>query len=216
MSAKKKKDDIVGSLQNDTEKESLEEPNGKEDDKVGKDQPLPEQLKAAQAKADENYDRVLRITAEFENFKKRAEREMHEFRKYANESLMKEVLPVVDNLERALAADYDDNQETVKGLRDGIEMTLKGLLDTLERFGVVAIDALGKPFDPNFHQAVSQEETDRYPDNAVSQELQKGYLINDRLLRPAMVIVSKFPASREVSSEKGGSEGATKVKVTVH
>jgi molecular chaperone GrpE len=141
---------------------------------------------------------------------------MSDFKKYANESLMKEVLPVVDNLERALAAPFDETQAAVKGLRDGVEMTLKGLLDTLDRFGVVAIDALGKPFDPNYHQAVSQEASDQYDDDTVCQELQKGYILNDRLLRPSMVIVSKRPANGEKDPETESMEKGKKINITVH
>lgn len=177
--------------------------------------PLSEPLRKAENEASENYDRFLRLSAEFENFKKRAEREMSEFRKFANESLLREVLPVIDNLERALSAECDENEKAVKCLRDGIEMTLKGLLDTLEKFGVVVIEALGKPFDPHFHQAVSQQESDTFSDNAVCQELQKGYLLNDRLLRPAMVIVAKNSRSQEATPADKGGGSSKKVKVTI-
>jgi molecular chaperone GrpE len=159
---------------------------------------LREQLKAAEAKAEENYDRLMRVTADFENYKKRMDREMNDFRKFANESLVKEILPIVDNLERALAAQDENDQGGTEGLRQGVEMTLKGLLDTLKKFGVVAVDAVEKPFDPKFHQAVSQEETDKYPENTVCHELQKGYMLHDRLLRPAMVVVSKRPQAANV------------------
>jgi molecular chaperone GrpE len=192
---------------------------------------FPERLAAAESKSDENYERLLRLTAEFENYKKRVEREMNDFRKFANESLMKEILPVVDNLERALAIECKHDDDAFKGLKEGVEMTLKGLTDSLEKFGVVPLEAMGEPFDPNFHQAVSQEESDEHPDSTVFKELQKGYLINDRLLRPSMVIVSR----RADQTKKGGledsgdqpsghseekpaedSKGGLKVKVTVH
>jgi molecular chaperone GrpE len=192
---------------------------------------LSEQLAASETKAKENYERLLRLTAEFDNYKKRSEREMNDFRKFANESLMKEILPVVDNLERALAIECKHGNDAFKGLREGVEMTLKGLIDTLQKFGIVPLDAMGKTFDPNFHQAVSQEESDEHPDSTVLKELQKGYLINDRLLRPSMVIVSK----RSVETKKAGvedskdqisepseenpadnAEGSSKVRVTVH
>jgi molecular chaperone GrpE len=152
--------------------------------------------------------------AEFENYKKRMEREMNDYRKFANESLVKEILPIIDNLEKALQVSDDQNGKSLGGLKEGVEMTLKGLLTGLEKFGVVPINALEEPFDPNFHQAVMQEESTEHSDNTVIQELQKGYLIGDRLLRPAMVVVSKKPDSKpEVKSED--PEDAYKVDVTI-
>jgi molecular chaperone GrpE len=208
----------------DTEKKSVQ--TGKADeakasrkDSAGeeheKESDLVERLKAAETKAQENYDRLLRVTAEFDNYKKRADREMNDFRKFANESLVKEILPIVDNLQRALDVECTGNEDVVHRFREGVEMTLKGLLESLERFGVVPLEAYGKNFDPNFHQAVYQEESEKHPDNTVSRELQRGYLLNDRLLRPAMVVISKRPAPGE---DKGPAEssGETKVKVTVH
>ncbi len=157
---------------------------------------LEEQFRAAEARAEENYDRLLRVTAEFENYQKRMEREMNDFRKFANESLIKDILPIVDNLERALEIPYENNESAFNGMREGVQMTLKGLQESLEKFGVVSIDSLDKPFDPNFHQAVMQEESEGHPDNTVSKELQKGYIIRERLLRPAMVVVSKKPDAK--------------------
>jgi molecular chaperone GrpE len=174
-----------------------------------------ERLKAAEARAEENYQRLLRVTADFENYKKRMEREMNDFRRFANESLVREILPIVDNLERALETRHGSNEDAIGGLRQGVEMTLKGLMEALQKFGVVPMEALEKPFDPNFHQAVSQEESERYPENTVCQELQKGYVLNDRLIRPSMVVVSKKPDSKgEVQSEP--PEGESEIKVTVH
>jgi molecular chaperone GrpE len=161
----------------------------------GEQESVEERLKAEEARARENYDRLLRITAEFENYKKRMEREMNDFRKFANESLIKDILPIVDNLERALEIPYGNDENAFDSLREGVQMTVKGLLSSLERFGVVAIESLNKPFDPNFHQAVMQEESEGHADNMVSKELQKGYIISDRLLRPAMVVVSKKSGS---------------------
>jgi molecular chaperone GrpE len=173
-----------------------------------------ERLKAAEAKAEENHDRLLRVTAEFENYKKRTERNINDFKKFANESLIKDILPIVDNLERALEIPEGDNEKTYDGLRKGVEMTLKGLMDSLKQYGVVTIESLEKPFDPNLHQAVMQEESDKHPESTVSQVLQKGYMIQDRLLRPAMVVVSKKPASEpEATLEGSGDEH--KVDVTV-
>ena len=147
-------------------------------------------IKSLEKEAKETYDRFLRVSAEFENYKKRSAREMSEFKKFANESLIKELLLVVDNMERAISSSKDEGNSN-NGLIEGIDMTLKELLKIFEEFGVKQIESLGKPFDPNFHQAVMQEETDEHPRNTVINELQKGYIINERLLRPATVVVSK-------------------------
>ena len=186
----------------ETEQGASQKPEGdlpNKDKKGGpKKESLRECLKAAEAKAEENYERFMRVTAEFENFKKRMDREMNEFRKFANESLVKEILPIVDNLERALAAQQGNSDDALEGLRQGVEMTLRGLIEGLKKFGVVAVEAMEKPFDPSFHQAVSQEESEKYPDNTVCKELQKGYMLNERLLRPSMVVVSKKPDAGKV------------------
>lgn len=154
-------------------------------------------LEAAEQEAKESYDRFLRASAEFENYKKRAAREMDEFRKYANESLLREFLPVVDNLERAIQSSAgNEATNDSDNLIDGVDMTLKEVLRVFEKFVIKPIDALGERFDPTFHQAVMQEENDNQPENTILRELQKGYKIHDRLLRPSMVVVS-------TSSKKG-------------
>jgi len=176
---------------------------------------LEERLKAAEAKAKENYDRFLRISAEFENYKKRMEREMNDFRKFANESLFKDILPIVDNLERALEIPHENNEKAFDGMLEGVQMTLKGLLSSLEKFGVVPIESLDKAFDPNFHQSVAQEESKGHPENTVLRELQKGYTMKDRLLRPAMVMVSKKPDSKPKVKSDDTEESEHKIDVTV-
>ena len=110
-------------------------------------------------------------------------------RKYANQMLLRELLGVVDNLERALAASLENSEP--EGLREGVEMTLKELLKIFDQFKVTPIEAHEQPFDPNHHEAVMQEPSDAFPPNTVVKELQKGYMLRDRLLRPAMVVVSK-------------------------
>lgn len=148
-------------------------------------------IKSLEEEAKQTYDRFLRVSAEFENYKKRTAREMSEFKKFANESLIKELLLVVDNMERAINSSKEkDERNSNNGLVEGIVMTLKELLKIFEKFGVKQVESLGKPFDPNFHQAVMQEETDEHPQKTVINELQKGYTINERLLRPATVVVS--------------------------
>jgi molecular chaperone GrpE len=173
---------------------------------VEEEKSVEEKIKASETKVEEHYNRLLRVTAEFENYRKRMEREMNEFRKYANESIVKDVLPTLDNLQRALSTSSGKDENTAESIREGVDMTLKGLLDTLEKHGVVPIESLGKPFDPNFHHAVMQEESERHPENTVSQELQKGYMIRDRLLRPALVVVSK----KSEHSEEAQTDGLEK------
>lgn len=151
---------------------------------------LEAKIESVQQEAKENYERLLRVSAEFDNYKKRTARETQEFRKYANESLLKELLPVLDNLELALKAAGEENNGQAS-LVDGVDLTLKEILRVLNKHGVQPVDALHQPFDPVFHQAVVGEESDTYPENTVIKELQKGYTLHDRLLRPSMVVVAK-------------------------
>ena len=146
-------------------------------------------LEVKEEAAKETYDRLLRVSADFENYKKRATREIEEFRKYANQSLLKEMLSVVDNLELAINSS-NDGEKTDKTLIEGLNLTLNEILRVFEKFDVKPIEARGKTFDPAYHEAVMREETDDYPENTVVSEFQKGYLIHDRLLRPAMVVVA--------------------------
>jgi molecular chaperone GrpE len=153
-------------------------------------------LAAAKQEAADYYDRLLRLSAEFENYKKRSSRELADFRKFANEQIIKDLLGVIDNLERALAsaADQEGNADSIA---EGVELTLKEILKILEKNGVTAIAAEGEAFDPTYHQAVMQQETPDQPPNTVIQELQKGYLLHNRLLRPSMVAVSKTGGASE-------------------
>jgi len=146
-------------------------------------------LEAAERRAQENHERFLRAAAELDNFRKRKEREVSDLRKYANQTLLRELLAVVDNLERALAASQENGEP--EGLMEGVRMTLKELLKIFDQFRVQPIESLQQPFDPNLHEAVMQEPSDAVPANTVLKELQKGYMLRDRLLRPAMVVVSK-------------------------
>jgi molecular chaperone GrpE len=151
---------------------------------------LDEKLREAESKAEDYYDRLLRASAEFDNYKKRTTREMRDVVRYANEKLFKELLFVVDNLERAIDAVEQDNPDD-DPLLQGVRLTLAEVEKILERNNVTPIEALGQAFDPNFHQAMMQEETEEQPANTVIKEMQKGYVLHDRLLRPAMVVVSK-------------------------
>jgi len=151
---------------------------------------LQEKLDAKDEEARENYDRFLRVSAEFDNYKKRSARELEDFRKFANQSLLKEMLSVIDNLELAIHS-ADENKAGESSLREGLDLTHREILRVFEKFEVTPIESKGKAFDPTYHEAVMQEETDEFPENTVITEMQKGYLIHDRLLRPAMVVVAK-------------------------
>lgn len=150
------------------------------------------QLEAAREEARLSFEKYLRAVAEFENYKKRSAKENEDFRKYANEVLIKALLPVVDNLERAVKSVKEEGCD-VQALLAGVELTLNELVKVFHQSQVKKIDALGESFDPNFHQAMMQEISDEHPENTVLQELQTGYTLHNRLLRPAMVIVSKTP-----------------------
>jgi len=134
-------------------------------------------------------DRILRMAAEMENTRKRLEREKSECISFANEGMIRGLLPVIDNLERAVQHGEDD--ATCQSLLEGVRLTLKSFGEVLGKFGCVPFDAVGKTLDPNFHEAVMQQESSEHPEKTILQELQKGYMLHDRLLRPAMVIVSK-------------------------
>jgi molecular chaperone GrpE len=140
---------------------------------------------------DDYRDRLLRTTAEFDNYRKRVERERRELSEYAAADLLKDVLPLVDDLERALAATpAADTAAAVAGYRAGVELILRQVLELLRKRGVTPIEALGADFDPHVHQAVSQEPSASHRDGEVIQELRRGYKLGDRLLRPAMVKVA--------------------------
>ena len=149
--------------------------------------------------AEENYARLLRLAADMENLKKRQEREKVELLQFANENLVKELLPVVDNLERAL--DHGRQLKAPKALLEGIDMVHQGFLKALDRFGVTAHDSLGQQFDPAFHSAMMEEEAPDVPDGSVTKELQKGYLMHQRLLRPAMVVVARTNQNETASGQ---------------
>jgi len=198
--AAKKKIKIETEPEETSDKDRVsEKSNSGEEKKDAAGDPLKEvraDLETAKQEAKETYDRFLRVSAEFENYKKRSAREMDDFRKYANQSLVKEMLAVVDNLERALNSS-NGNSSNDKCMADGVNLTLKEILKVFEKFNVKPIESIGQPFDPNFHQAMMQEETEDYSENTVITELQKGYLIHDRLLRPSMVVVAAPKAKTE-------------------
>jgi molecular chaperone GrpE len=153
------------------------------------------ELKERAARADENWERLLRTTADFDNYKKRAVREKQEAIKFANEGLLQKLLPVLENLDMALAAVQIARPEAGQSLQAGVNMICQQLKGVLAEAGLEELDAEGKPFDPNFHVALMQKETADAPEGQVVQQLRKGYKFRDRLLRPAGVVVAKQPAA---------------------
>lgn len=151
-------------------------------------------------------DKQLRAYAEMDNYKKRMARDQMEQLRYANEKLLKELLPVLDNLERALSHIKDSSERSPWA--EGVELTYRQCLEVLKKFGVTPIPSLGEPFDPNRHQAVTYLDTHEHPEDHVAEELQKGYLYHERVLRPSMVAVARKPSRRttEERSEKPDSE----------
>jgi len=185
---KKDKDDVVQPYDEETREDSgsIASPE------VTK---LRQELEAKDKEAKENYDRFLRQVAELENFRKRMAREKEESIRFANEDLIRNLLPVVDNLERAVA--HAKGGGNGKPLVEGVEMVLKGLSDVLSKHGVVQVSAIGQPFDPGKHEAMAQVESGSHSPNTVVEEHHKGYLLFDRLLRPALVSVAKAPEIKE-------------------
>jgi len=146
-------------------------------------------LEGAEQRAAENYDKYVRAVAEFENYKKRAVREKADAIKYGNESLLRDVLPLMDSIDRAMA--HACNSDDFEAFKTGLEMLRQQLSGTLEKHGVAEIEALGKDFDPNVHDAMMQVDSGEHEQNEVVCEFEKGYLLNGRLLRPARVSVCR-------------------------
>ena len=149
----------------------------------------PSDVVQLQQQRDDMYDRLLRKTAEFDNYRKRTDRERQQLAEAAAADLIKDLLPLVDDLERALKA--DTGGEATDAIRRGVELIHKQLLETLRKRGVAPIDALGVDFDPHYHMAVAHEPAEGRRDGEVIEEFTRGYMLGDRLLRPAMVKVAK-------------------------
>ena len=168
-----------------------------EKEETSKDIPLEEmspdelikKIEEVKEESKENYDKFLRSQAEMDNIIKRNRKEKEDLRKYSNESLIKDLLQVIDNLENAL--NHSGNDNSLNALIEGVELTLKGLKDTLAKSGLEEVKTFGEDFDPCFHHAVQQEASDSVEKGKVLKEFQKGYVLNERLIRPAMVVISK-------------------------
>lgn len=182
-------------LAEETSRPSPEETEGSEVEREtieGRIARLEDYIKAKEKELGDLHDKYLRLYAEFENYKKRIIKDQTEFLKYASENIIKELLPVIDNLERAIRHSRESTGgEDTKKLIEGVELTLKQFIGVLNKFGVTEVTSVGEFFDPAKHQAVSQVESEDLDDNLIVKEFQKGYFYNNRILRPAMVSVAK-------------------------
>jgi molecular chaperone GrpE len=165
------------------------------------------QEKSAQEELQIYQDKYIRLAAEFENYKRRAQRDQSDAIRYANESLLKNLLSTLDNLERAIQCGKDAGASG--SLLEGVELTHKQFLETIEKLGVRQVSSAGSLFDPNMHQAVAQVESETVAPNTVVEEFQKGYFLHDRILRPAMVTVAKEKSDKTetTSTQDTGEEG---------
>ncbi|MGI9902857.1 nucleotide exchange factor GrpE [Bacillus velezensis] len=156
---------------------------------AGQEEVLQHQIDELQGLLDEKENKLLRVQADFENYKRRSRLEMEAAQKYRSQNVVTEILPALDNFERALQVEAESEQ--TKSLLQGMEMVRRQLMDALEKEGVQAIEAVGQEFDPNLHQAVMQVEDENFGSNIVIEELQKGYKLKDRVIRPSMVKVNQ-------------------------
>jgi molecular chaperone GrpE len=164
---------------------------GEGDDENKEIEGLKKKLEEKEKEAKGNFDRFLRMAADFENYKKRAAKEKEDYVKFANEDLIKAIIPFIDNLERAV--NHAEKVHDIGVMIEGVRLTIQQVLQALNKLGLSSFESVGKPFDPAKHEAMLVVETDQHEPNQVVEEFQKGYLLYDRLLRPATVSVSKLP-----------------------
>ncbi|HEA26364.1 MAG TPA: nucleotide exchange factor GrpE [Ectothiorhodospiraceae bacterium] len=157
-------------------------------------------LEDARTKADEHWDQVLRLQAELENVRRRAAKDVESAHKFGLEKFVKELLPIIDSLQMGLEASQNSDDEALHKLQEGTEMTINMFINGMARFNVQAVGKIGDKFNPEFHQAMTMQESNEHDPDTVMMVMQKGYVMNGRLIRPAMVMVSKAPADKPDSS----------------
>jgi molecular chaperone GrpE len=194
-SEKKDEEDLIETLGEEVQLH-LDEERQEKDKEIGE---LKKKLEEKEKEIKEHHDRLLRLAADFENYKKRAARDKEDWAKFANEDLLRTILPFIDNLERAI--NHAQKTSDTGVLIEGVRLTIQQILQSLNKFGLSSFQSVGKPFDPTVHEAMLVVETDKHEPNQVVEEFQKGYLLNDRLLRPATVSVSKPPEKEARTSE---------------
>lgn len=181
-------------LNSQTEEETVEEVFAENEasentEEMPAQDPMEQKVAELEGKLEEADNRYLRLQADFDNFRRRSRIELEASAKYRAQSIISDLLPAIDNFERALKMDVDNEQ--AKSLKQGLEMVYRSLLDALKNEGVETIEAVGKEFDPHLHQAVMQAEDENFGPNIVVEEFQKGYMLKDRIIRPAMVKVNQ-------------------------
>ena len=200
MSDKSKEDAVKINISQEDRKEEQDKVKSREEVITEEEKPLEDMTKEEllviiqelQEKSDRNYDLLLRAKAEMDNILKRNRKEKEDWIKFSNESLIKEILPVIDSI--GMAVCHFQNEDSLQACQEGVELTLKGLLDTLKKAGLEEVKAKGESFDPNFHHAVSYQNDDSVDADVILEDLQKGYMLNDRVIRPSMVVVSRGAA----------------------
>jgi len=195
MSEEQKNEEVEQDIQGEV-LESVDSDSTESDDvdaTIEHDDPIA-LLEDARSKADEHWNLYLRTQAEMDNLRKRAERDVQNAHKFGVEKLVGELLPVMDSMEMGMSA-VDSSDDATAKLVEGMELTLKMFVDALQKVGVTQVDPMGEVFNPEFHQAMSMVENPDAEPNTVIAVMQKGYLLNDRLVRPAMVVVAKAPAA---------------------
>lgn len=190
-------------VQEKTQQEDTREIPIDDSETAGEDSPQ-DPVKVLEQEKNEISDRLLRTMAEFDNYRKRVTREKEGLVKYGTERIALEILPVVDNFERAL--EQSDQATDNRGVIDGLKMILKQLLSALEKFDIKPFDSIGEQFNPEIHEAMAQQEHPDHEDNSVIEQFQKGYMLGERLLRPARVIVCRAPADQEDEPEKADKQ----------
>lgn len=183
--------------------------DGKSAEAPAAESELAVQFKAKEKEAADNYDKYLRTAAEFDNFRKRAAREKSEAIKYGNESLLKDLLPIVDSLDRAM--EHAEGASDIKAFTEGLRLIQNQLVCLLEKCGVTKVECQNKAFDPTFHEAMLQVESNEHEDNQVVCEFEKGYVLNGRLLRPSKVSVCKRSDKKNQPEAK---ESGKKIEIT--
>jgi len=186
----------------DSENEQIKEPNSLEAELSV----LKSELETAKNKIDENWELYLRANADLENARRRAQQDIEKARKFGLEKLVEDLLPIKDSIEMGLVAATQTDSANIEKLHEGSELILKMFSDTMEKYGIETVDPKGQPFNPELHQAMSLQESNDDKPNSVITVMQKGYLLNGRLIRPAMVIVAKKPTEDKDSSESDNSE----------
>ncbi|BFU59458.1 MULTISPECIES: nucleotide exchange factor GrpE [Rodentibacter] len=194
MSEQEQKFENTDELEPETQQTQTQEEEQTEDpleEAIARVQELEEQLKAqVEESAKKEQDLLLRTRAEIDNIRRRTEQDIEKAHKFALEKFSKDILNTIDNLERALATPANTEDESIKALFDGVELTLKELLSTVGRFGVEAVGTVGEAFNPDLHQAISMQPAEGFESNQITTVLQKGYTLNGRVIRPAMVMVA--------------------------